>query len=317
MATKRKLILITPGDPAGIGPEITWKLLKKNPFKNYVTLLCIGAIESFQQLRAPLVEIDPESLKKGIHPPKSKLPFIWLLRAPSNQLPGFQAGWSIQKAVELIQNKTASALVTGPIHKKRFQEGGFHYPGHTEFLAHLCQTKNITPKVTMMLANRHLRVSLVTTHIPLNAVSSAINVDKICQTIDHTVEHLRRWWKIQTPKIAVAALNPHAGESGILGNEEIQIIAPAILEAQKKHKKTSLISGPHPADTIFVKSGYDAVVCMYHDQALIPVKLLDFPNTVNVSLGLPIVRTSVDHGVGFDIVGKGIAGFPVKNMRPH
>lgn len=221
-------------------------------------------------------------------------------------------GWSIQKATELVLHKKAAALVTGPISKDRLQKGGYLYTGHTDFLADLCKgpqsALEVTPQVTMMLANSQLRVTLVTTHISISNLSGALDRQKIRKTILQTVQGLTQYWGIAKPRIAVAALNPHAGENGLFGQEEIQIIEPEICALQKEGYD---VIGPLPADTLFAKhvekEHFDAIVCMYHDQGLIPVKLLDFYGTVNITLGLPMIRTSVDHGVGFDIAGKGIA----------
>ena len=308
------IIAVTPGDPAGIGPEVVWKALKRR-VPSAVSLLCVGARSPFEKMGVPVIEVNAELLKKGIRPPKTKKPYVWLLAAPikaprGRLLEGFQSGWAIEKATALVQQQIASALATGPISKERLQQGGFPYPGHTEFLADLCGVKN----VTMMLANEKLRISLVTTHLALKDVPRAVTRARLRQTILHTADHLRRWWGIQRPHIAIAALNPHAGESGIFGTEEIRVLSPEIRHLQSQLGQTAELSGPLPADTLFAKhimadprQRYDAVVCMYHDQGLIPVKLLDFPQTVNITLGLPIVRTSVDHGVGFDIVGTGKA----------
>jgi 4-hydroxythreonine-4-phosphate dehydrogenase len=299
-------IIITPGDPEGIGPEITWKFIKKN-YKNLKTpILCIGAHEPFEKLRAKIIFADDNSLKKGT--PKSNQPYIWLLPAPSPKnlktfLPGFQAGWSVAKAIDLIQKQKASALVTGPIHKERLQKGGYPYAGHTELLADLTHTKN----VTMMLANPLLKVSLVTTHLALKDVPKRLTRQKIRTTFLNTLNGLKRHWKIKKPKIAILALNPHAGESGLLGREEISIITPEVNFLKKKYRHSAEVSGPYPADTFFTKihkQHFDAVICMYHDQGLIPAKLLDFGRTINITLGLPLIRTSVDHGVAFDIAGK-------------
>ena len=224
-------------------------------------------------------------------------------------LPGFQSGWSIVKAVSLLKASLADALVTGPISKERLQAGGFPFPGHTEFLAALCRKKD----VTMMLTNDQLRVTLVTTHIALKDVSRHLTRAALRRTVAHTLEYLLHDAGCGRPRVAIAALNPHAGENGLFGKEEQQIITPELKALRRKYPRATLL-GPLPADTLFAKhqlapaaDKFDAVVCMYHDQGLIPVKLLDFPHTVNVSLGLPIVRTSVDHGVGFDIARKGVA----------
>lgn len=333
---KRSVLLLTPGDPAGIGPEITWKAIQARETgasTKQVPLLCIGAEAPFKKLRAPIVYFDPTSPP----PKKSKKPYVWLLPAPETAplgqfLEGYQAGWAIEKATQMLLDGTASGLATGPISKERLQKGGYIYPGHTEFLATLCAqttvataSPNQPPKalpVTMMLANDQLRVSLVTTHVALKAVSSVLTREKIRRAVNQTAQGLRDFWGIKRPRIAVTALNPHGGESGLFGREEIEIISPEVQALQKEGAASFELSGPFPADTLFAlhflasqkkhkKRGqthfYDAIVCMYHDQGLVPVKLLDFHNTVNVTLGLPIIRTSVDHGVGFDIAGKGIA----------
>jgi 4-hydroxythreonine-4-phosphate dehydrogenase len=304
------IIAVTPGDPAGVGPEIVWKTLKQRAYDTRkATLLCVGAREPFDALGADVVEASFAELRRGARPPKRSKPFVWILSAPKG-LPGFQAGWAIEQATRLVQKGVCSAIVTGPISKERLQKGGYVYPGHTEFLAELCGKK----EVTMMLANDQLRISLATTHVALKDVPRALTRKEVRRAVLHTAEHLRKWWGIKKPRIAVAALNPHAGESGLFGKEEIRVISPELRAIAKAQGKNIEIHGPLPADTLFAKhvmakprERYDAVVCMYHDQGLIPVKLLDFPNTVNVTLGLPIVRTSVDHGVGFDIAGKGVA----------
>ena len=314
------LIVLTPGDPEGIGPEITWKaiqhLFKSNQHPPTPTL-CVGAKKPFEQMGVPLLFFDPQrpwetSLQEAS---QIKEPFVWIYPAPEQApqnafLPGFQAGWAIQTATQLVLDQHAHALVTGPISKERLQRGGFSFPGHTEFLAHLCHT----PTVTMMLANSTLRVTLVTTHEPLHQVSAQLTREKIRHTVTQTALGLQNYWKINHPRIAILALNPHAGESGLFGREEIEVIQPEIDFLKTLNSLDANVEGPFPADTFFAQhldtpaqNRFDAVVCMYHDQGLIPVKLLDFHRTVNVTLGLPIIRTSVDHGVGFDIAGKGIA----------
>jgi 4-phospho-D-threonate 3-dehydrogenase / 4-phospho-D-erythronate 3-dehydrogenase len=307
-ALKKLILAVTPGDPEGVGPEIVWETIRRQSYQfKKATLLCVGAKEPFRRMGARIIDADPATLT----PPKEPRPHVWLLPAPTrseNFLPGFQSGWAIEAATALIKKGRAQALVTGPISKERLQRGGYHYCGHTDFLASLCGTK----EVTMMLANKSLRISLVTTHIALKDVPKSLTQQTIKRCILHTADHLRGWWGIRHPRIAVAALNPHAGESGLFGKEEIQLIAPTLEDLRTRGEFDLL--GPLPADTLFAKhilspkkERFDAVVCMYHDQGLIPVKLLDFPRTVNVTLGLPIVRTSVDHGTGFDIAGKGVA----------
>lgn len=303
----RPRLIVTPGDPDGVGPEIVWKVLsspafKKNPRSPYV--LCVGARQPFERLGARIEDANAPVLahdKKGA--------FVPLKPAPVGG-PGYQSGWSIETATKLILKNHADALVTGPISKARLQASGYLYSGHTDFLAKICKARH----VTMMLANDHLRISLVTTHIGIGKVPQALSRSSIRRAVLHTAMGLTRYWGIHRPRIAVAALNPHAGEGGLFGLEEIRLISPAIRALQKNPQRQFEVEGPFPADTLFAKhimtspkKRYDAVVCMYHDQGLIPVKLLDFPRTVNVTLGLPIIRTSVDHGVAFDIANRGVA----------
>jgi 4-hydroxythreonine-4-phosphate dehydrogenase len=314
------LILLTPGDPAGIGPEITWKVFSAKG-KRALTrrfpgfrFACVGATAPFEKLGAKILQLDENSLDQEFKHGAKTIPFISApAKAPSASihLEGFQSGWSIEKAARLIQCGRAQALVTGPISKERLQRGGYAYSGHTDFLAALCDAG----EVTMMLANDRLRISLVTVHIGLRDVPKNLTRERLRRAVLHTVEHLQSWWGIARPRIAIAGLNPHAGENGLFGDEEIRVISPEIeaLQSGPQGGNFKLI-GPLPADTLFANhvmarpiERFDAVVCMYHDQGLIPVKLLDFPHTVNVTLGLPIVRTSVDHGVAFDIAGKGKA----------
>ncbi len=307
-------LVITPGDPDGIGPEIVWKSLRKNhPRWKKNTLLCVGARKPFDRLGARVIVADPENLK----PPAETRPHVWLLETPTQTDPklllaGYQSGWAIEAGVSLVDSGEFDAIVTGPIHKERLNAGGFPYSGHTDFISALVSDPP-TP-VTMMLANEILRVSLVTTHCSLASVPGRLNAESIARAIDQTIAALRMNWGIRKPKISVCALNPHSGEGGLFGREEIEIIDPAIRAARKKWKGKATISNPLPSDTLFANhvaakptARADAVVCMYHDQGLTPVKLIDFPHTVNITLGLPIIRTSVDHGTAFDIVGKNIA----------
>jgi 4-hydroxythreonine-4-phosphate dehydrogenase len=315
------LLAVTPGDPDGIGPEVTWKAIRKLSGK--VPILCIGARAPFEKLRAKIEEVTTEDLEDRAalvkRMRKARGPRVFLFPAPTPpasavaSVPGFQSGWSIVEATRLALSGFASALVTGPISKERLQAGGFRFPGHTEFLAQLAAGQDRPPiPVTMMLANDLLRVSLVTIHLALKDVPAALDATALRTTISQTAEFLRQRLGIRRPRIAVAALNPHAGEAGLFGDEEARIIAPEL--ERLSSDRSFVLSGPHPADTLFAKhflakksEKHDAIVCMYHDQGLIPVKLLDFKRTVNITLGLPFVRTSVDHGVGFDIAGKGRA----------
>lgn len=211
---------------------------------------------------------------------------------------------AIRTGVDLVQAGQASALCTAPIHKKALQDGaGFAFPGHTEFLAALAGVD----QVVMMLASEMLRVVPATIHIPLGDVPGALTAPLLKRTIQITHQGLRDRFGIASPRIAVAGLNPHAGEGGKMGREEDAMIAP-LLEELRRAGLT--LTGPHSADTLFhpaARARYDAAVCMYHDQALIPIKTLDFDQGVNVTLGLPFVRTSPDHGTAYDIAGQGIA----------
>jgi len=293
---KRKpTLIITPGDPRGIGPEVVMKALDDPQIQKIANYIIVGAYEPFRTWSK-----------------KSKFPFMPAPKPVSKKYHegGFQSGWAIETAAALVLSKHANALVTGPISKEHLNLGGYHFSGHTEFLASLCGKKS----VTMMLCNSQLRVSLVTIHLALNQVSKTVSEKKLIRAFNHTYEMLHHDLKIKKPKIAFLALNPHAGESGLFGTEEPKIITPTIKNLSKKYRSKVTITGPHPADTFFAlyldekpSLRADAVIALYHDQGLIPVKMLDFQNTVNVTLGLPIVRTSVDHGVGFDIAGKGIA----------
>jgi 4-hydroxythreonine-4-phosphate dehydrogenase len=208
----------------------------------------------------------------------------------------------VVKAVELAQAGEIAAIVTGPINKEAINLAGYDYIGHTEILADITHT----PRCTTMLAAGSLRVTHVTRHVPLSAVADVLTRDRVMQTIVVTAEGLRQFG-IEHPRLGVAALNPHCGEGGLLGREEMEEIAPAVEEARKRGIDAR---GPYPADSIFFRAidgEFDAVVAMYHDQGHIPVKVHDFEGSYTVTLGLPMVRTSVDHGTAFDIAWKGIS----------
>ncbi len=208
---------------------------------------------------------------------------------------------SIKRAAEFAIANEASALVTLPIHKSTLYQSGFHFPGHTEFLADIC---NSTRSTVMMLEVPGLRVALGTVHLSLKEAIAKINTPLIVNHGMLVDKSLREMFGIQQPRLAIAALNPHAGEEGALGLEEIEIIQPAIDQLRQRGLK---VEGPMPSDTMFhadARAKYDCAICLYHDQGLIPVKTLDFHGGVNITLGLPIVRTSPDHGTAFDIAGK-------------
>ena len=209
---------------------------------------------------------------------------------------------SIDKAVYLAKNKKVSGIVTLPIYKKNLIEDGFKFPGHTEYLSHKDKSDSL-----MVLMNKKLKVATVTTHIPISKVSKSLNKSLIIKKINILHESLIKDFKINYPKIAISSLNPHAGEEGRIGREEIEIIIPALKYLRRNNIN---VIGPLPADTLFNKDNleeYDARLCMFHDQALIPIKTLDFFNGVNFTSGLSFIRTSPDHGTAFNISGKNIA----------
>ncbi|MFN7685732.1 MAG: 4-hydroxythreonine-4-phosphate dehydrogenase PdxA [Oligoflexia bacterium] len=313
------ILLVTPGDPSGIGPEITLSALSKARLSKNTRVVCVGAAEPLERLGAKLRQISSlEEAASGVFSRHEILvipsPRRHRTLRPGPALEGFQAGWAIQAATQWVLAGKADAIVTGPINKLRLQRGGFPFPGHTEMLASICSQQGKPLPVTMMLANERLRVSLATTHVSIRKLPTALSRKAVQQATAHTVAALRNWWGVLKPRIAVCGLNPHAGEDGLFGNEEARVISPALKALRRRFKSRAEIIGPLPADTLFANhigaepgKSFDAVVCMYHDQGLIPVKLIDFYNTVNVSLGLPILRTSVDHGVAYDLVGTGRA----------
>jgi 4-hydroxythreonine-4-phosphate dehydrogenase len=267
---------ITLGDCAGIGPEIVDAALKSDRLPDKPEYVVIGKYPDC-------------SLGK---------PTLETARA---------AAAALEEAVTLARRGALAAVVTGPVHKARMYEAGFKFPGQTEFFAERCGVKNFA----MLLTGGKITVALVTAHLPLRKVPSALKRSEIVRVGLLLVDFLHRRSK-KTPRIAVAGLNPHAGESGKLGREEIEIIAPAVEELQSsiRNPQSAVLSGPLSADTVFHRAAegeFDAVLCMYHDQGLIPLKLHAFHTGVNVTLGLPFPRTSPDHGTAFDIAGKGIA----------
>jgi 4-hydroxythreonine-4-phosphate dehydrogenase len=304
-----KPIAITMGDPLGIGPEICVKLFAGElPVKAFVigdaallrhtaaalTIpLAIAEIASPAAARAQAMSLDVLSL--------TNLPAG--MRAGQVDPRAGQAAYDyVVKAIDLANAGEISAIVTAPIAKEALKAAGLSYPGHTEILAE----KSGTSDFAMMLANGELRVILVTIHVSLREAIGLVTQERVLRTI-RLAEQACRAYGLARPRIAVAGLNPHAGEGGMFGNEEITEIAPAIAAAQREGIDAS---GPWPGDTIFMRARrgeFDIVVAQYHDQGLIPVKYLGIEQGVNVTIGLPFVRTSVDHGVAFDIAGKGKA----------
>lgn len=298
-------VAVSCGDPSGIGPEIAasaWDVLRARlPF------VWIGDPRHLPR-GTPVQEIDrAEAALSVAGRALPVLPLEFAARAlPGRPDPANAAGTiaAIETAVALTRSGQASALCTAPIHKKALKDGaGFAFPGHTEFLAHLAGVDS----VVMMLACAELKVVPVTIHIPLAAVAQALTPGLLRDTIRLTHAGLRQDFGIEAPVIAVAGLNPHAGEGGAMGRDEIEMIGPVL---DSLREEGLAVAGPLPADTMFhpaARARYDAAVCMYHDQALIPIKTLDFAHGVNVTLGLPFVRSSPDHGTAYDIAGQGRA----------
>lgn len=301
-------IALSCGEPAGVGLELSlkaWTNLRADiPFFLIADQRHVSALNS----DIPFVEITtPNQTATACQNGMPLLHHEFL--APN--LPGHPDRNNaqcvidvIRQAVDLVQTGHAAAICTNPIHKKALQDGaGFAYPGHTEFLGHL----GGVDRPVMMLAAPGLRVVPVTIHIALSKVAAALTPDLLEQTIRITHHDLQRRFHLPNPRIAVAGLNPHAGESGAMGNEEITLIAPVL---ERLRTEGFEITGPLSADTMFhpeARAAYDVAICMYHDQALIPLKTLDFHGGTNITLGLPFIRTSPDHGTAFDIAGKGIA----------
>ncbi|OGC32973.1 4-hydroxythreonine-4-phosphate dehydrogenase PdxA [candidate division WOR-1 bacterium RIFOXYB2_FULL_48_7] len=310
----KPLIAITMGDPAGIGPEICAKVFASGEARKYARTLVIGDRRALRQAMKTAkirnLEINPiSSPAEGQFLPNS-IDLIDLNNADPNKIPmgkvnrlaGKAAMEYLEKGIALAQAKAISALVTAPISKEAIRLAGYHYQGHTELLAARTKAK----EYAMMFVSDRLWIMLATIHVPLQRVPKLLNRKKLVQLLKlahKTLTHLRG----TAPRIAVAGLNPHAGENGLFGQEEKKIIAPAVAEAKKLGIN---VTGPLSPDAVFnlANSGlYDLVLAMYHDQGLIPLKLIAFNKAVNVTVGLPIIRTSVDHGTGFDIAGKGWA----------
>lgn len=300
-----KPIVISCGEPAGIGPEIAYKAWET--LRDEIPLLWIGDITHLPAGSRATALDDPA---QATALSATSLPVLHRdLGAPAvagEPNPAHAQGVidAIADGVALVQSGTARAICTAPIHKAALINGAnFGYPGHTEYLAALANTD----RVVMMLASDLLRVVPVTIHIALDQVSTQLTASLLTDTLLITHAAMRRDFGIKNPRIAVAGLNPHAGEDGKMGTQEIDLIIP-VLNALRDQGMTLI--GPLSADTMFhaaARATYDVAVCMYHDQALIPIKTLDFSGGVNVTLGLPFVRTSPDHGTAFDIAGQNCA----------
>ena len=307
MSKDFKPLALTMGDPSSIAPEITAAAWHAHDEKNLPSFFVIGDPALYEDI-CPVQTIETPGQTQDIF--EKALPVLPIALAQKAQPGALNPANtnavldSINRAVSFAQSGEARGIVTNPIHKAALQDSGFGFPGHTEYLAHLCGG-NITP--VMMLAAQDLRVVPLTIHMALADVPAALTKDKIIETAIIILKALKTDFGISNPCLAVAGLNPHAGESGAFGREEIDIISPAI---QTLKNSGFNVNGPYSADTLFheeARASYDAVLCMYHDQALIPLKTLDFHGGVNITLGLPIIRTSPDHGTALDIAGRGIA----------
>jgi 4-hydroxythreonine-4-phosphate dehydrogenase len=309
-------LALTLGDPAGVGPEIVFKAWSRLRAEG-PPFVVVGDFQSLasasgsnmhlvRRVTAPkqATEVFAEALPVLDIPLQSPV----IAGQPSPVAAASIVRW-IETAVGLALSGAVSGLVTAPIAKAPLYEAGFKFPGHTEFLGELTAAASYQGArgPIMMLAVPGLRTTLVTVHEPLSKVAGLLTTDLIVNAALVTAQALRRDFGIERPRLAVAGFNPHAGEDGSIGREDAEIIAPAVARLQAEGIDAR---GPSPADSLFhadARTRFDAVVCMYHDQALIPVKMLDFWGGVNLTLGLPIVRTSPDHGTAFDIAGRGLA----------
>ncbi len=311
--TPPRYIGITMGCPVGIGPEIILKFFLSSPQNDTCRPVVLGDIGVLRRAAVHLsLECNIVPWRPGEDfPPSDSLPVMEISTLDPAGLAwgeptaetGRAMGRYIEEAVRLSALGVIEAIVTCPVSKYALRMGGYPFPGHTEMLARLTSSD----QHVMMMAGPVLRVSLVTIHVPLSAVPGLLTPREVLRVIGITGRSLAVDYGIAAPRLAVAGLNPHAGEGGLFGDEEERIIVPAVAAARQEGWQ---VTGPLPPDTVFhraVNGEFDAVVCMYHDQGLIPFKLLHFSNGVNVTLGLPLVRTSVDHGTAYDIAGQGLA----------
>ncbi len=305
-------LALSLGEPAGVGPEIVaaaWRALRSSGPCFFVvgdaaTLSAAGATTALISEPAEAPALFADALPVLDQPlPRPATP-----GRPELDAAPLVIRW-IETAVSLALSRAASGVVTAPIAKAALYDAGFRHPGHTEFIGALTADAPMPGArgPVMMLAARDLRVALVTVHAPLARVAALLTQARIVSVATVVAEALRRDFGVAAPRLVVAGLNPHAGEGGAIGREELEIVAPAVAALRVQGIDAW---GPFPADSLFhdaARATYDAAICLYHDQALIPVKMLDFWGGVNLTLGLPIVRTSPDHGTAFDIAGKGVA----------
>ena len=311
MGRRKARLALTIGDPGGIGPEIFAKLLDRGTLPEIAELVVIGAADALLREVPALEErygVVVDNADEGIE--EERFPLIVdtgsAVSVPVGK-PTAEGGRisarSIEMAVELAKSKKVDGIVTGPVSKEALGMAGYRYRGHTEMLAALFGA----PDCQMMMAAGDFKVLILTRHLPLREVAGKLSRDRIVTAIRVAGDALERDFGIERPRIAVAALNPHAGDGGLIGDEDERIVAPAVLELREAGLN---VEGPFPADSLFHsqrRRGYDALVALYHDQGMIPFKMEAFDRGVNVTVGLPVIRTSVCHGTAYDIAGRSIA----------
>ncbi|WP_082898230.1 4-hydroxythreonine-4-phosphate dehydrogenase PdxA [Sphingomonas sanguinis] len=303
-------LAISMGDPAGIGPEIIAKAWAARRDADLLPFVAVGDARAVERVwNGPIVRVS--DMAAAVAAFDEALPILSVddageIRPGQPDVEGARCALhSLELAVGLVRSEAASALVTGPVSKAQLYDIGFNHPGQTEFVAERCGVAGAN--AVMMLAGPSLRVVPITTHVPLTDVSGLLSVDLIVAKGRATARGLCKNFGITAPRLAFAGLNPHAGESGAIGREEIDLIEPAIAQLRAEGIDAT---GPFAADTLFhprARAAYDAALCCYHDQALVPIKTLHFDEGVNITLGLPIVRTSPDHGTAFGIAGQDVA----------
>ena len=309
---QKKIILITSGDPSSIAPEITIKALQSSKINKNIFPVIVTDPQLIQNYNDIIIDNwKINEIKDQSNFTDYKVNYFNIISIPINDIVRLGKPSivncefiksSILKCIELESKTSVSAIVTNPINKKIMYKSGFKYAGHTEFLA---SHSKINTQPVMMLVAQDLKTVPLTIHVPISEVSGLISKELIIKTVKIVAKDLKKYFGINKPKIFITGLNPHAGENGEIGPEEQNIIIPTIRKIKKSNDFD--IQGPFSADTLFsseARKTYDVVICMYHDQALIPIKTIDFNNGVNVTLGLDFIRTSPDHGTGFDIAGK-------------
>lgn len=313
MLMKKPIIAITMGDPSGIGPEVVLKALEEPEVYKFCAPVVIGSREVLERSVAFSTLVFKVRLLEDVTQAVGRKGTLDLVDLNNVDLSRLQIGTVnadagqaaleyIARGLELVLGGKVQALTTAPVSKEAIERAGHPFPGHTEFLAQGSKTKDYC----MMMVGDRLRVSLATTHVPLSQVPSLLKTKDLLRKLELTHEALGRLG-LKKRRIGMASLNPHGGEAGLFGKEEEEILRPAVTMAQEKGL---WVEGPFPADTLFFKAyhgHYEAVLAMYHDQGLVPLKMVAFYRSVNITLGLPFVRTSVGHGTAFDITGKGVA----------